>query len=122
MNSDFILLNKTYQTVDYINNMIINFPKKEMTIKTYIEKSLYEMIESLFSYNINDTKRIREKYLKDYLVKLSMVNYLMHESLIKKCITYKQSEAIGKILLELKKISTKILKDLENENKLPNNS
>lgn len=124
MNSDFILLNKTYQTIDFINKMVENYPKKETVIKSYIEKTLYEMVENLFGYNINETKRIKEKYLKDYIIKLSMINYLMYESQKKGFITIKQSQKTGKILLELKKISQTLLNGLDDglENKLSNNS
>lgn len=115
MNSNFILLNKTYQTVDYINKIIVNYPKKEHVIKAYIENISYNLLEELFSFNINDSKRIKEKFLKEYLTKLSMINYLMHQSFVKKCITYKQSEQLSKILLDLKNIANAILKGLEND-------
>lgn len=113
MSSDFVLLNKTYQTVEFINKILENFPKKEVSIKVYLERVLYEMVESLFAFNINNSIKIREKYIKEYLVKISMVNFLMHESFHKKCITYKQSEHLAKILLDLKKIGVTILKGLE---------
>ena len=112
MNSDFILLNKTYQTIEFINKILENFPKKEVSVKSYLEKVMFDMLECLFSFNINESKKIREKYIKDYLVKLSMVNYFMHISFHKKCITYKQSEQIAKYLLDLKKIGVTILKGI----------
>lgn len=115
MNSNFILLNKTYQTVDYINKIIMNYPKKENVLKNYIENVSYTMVEELFSFNINDSKRIKEKFLKEYMTKLSMINYLMHQSFLKKCITYKQSEHLAKVLLELKSIASAILKGLDDD-------
>lgn len=118
MDSNFILLNKTYQTIDFVNKMIINFPKKESILKNYLEKTLYEMVENLFAFNLNESKRIKEKYLKDYLLKLSMINYLLHQSLKKECITYKQSEKIGKILLDLKKMGFTILKGIDSDDKV----
>lgn len=33
------------------------------------------MIENLFAYNINKTDRIKEKYIKDFLIKLSMIDF-----------------------------------------------
>ncbi len=115
MNSDFILLNKTYQTNEYIYKMLINFPKKDTVLKKYLESHLYNLVEDLFSFNINDTIRIKEKYLKEYLVHLSMINYLMHQAFMKKYISYKQATRVGTILLDLKKMATAILKGCTND-------
>lgn len=115
MNSDFILLNKTYQTNEYIQKMIINFPNKDMVLKNYLENNLYKLVENLFAFNINKTNRIREKYLKEYLINLSMINYLMHQSFIKKYISSKQATHVGNILIDLKKITFSILKGLSDD-------
>ena len=115
MNSDFILLNKTYQTNDFISKMIVNFPNKAKVMKDYLETNLYKMVENLFAFNINETNRVREKYLKDYIVNLSMINYLMHEAFLKKYISYKQSVKVAKVLIELKKMATTILKGYDND-------
>ena len=63
----------------------------------------------------NETARIKEKYLKEYLINLSMINYLMHQSFTKKYISYKQATQIGKIILGLKKMAITILKGLSND-------
>lgn len=75
MNSNFFLLNKCYQTIDYYNKVLVNYPKTEVLLKQSIEKTHYEMIENLFSYNINNSDRIKQKYLKDFLVKVSMLDF-----------------------------------------------
>ena len=110
MNSNFILINRTYQTNEYIYKMLVNFPNKDTVLKNYLERELYEMVENLFSFNINDTNRVKEKYLKDYLINLSMINYLMHQAFIKKYISYKQSTSVGKIITDLKKMTFTLLK------------
>ena len=35
---------------------------------------MYEMIELIFSYSINDVERIKIKFLKDLIIKLSMLD------------------------------------------------
>ncbi len=110
MNSDFILLNKTYQTNDYVSKIIINFPKKEVVLNHHIEEVIYKMVECLFAFNINDSSRIKDKYLKDYLVHLSMLNFYMYQALNKKYISVKQAQSIGKICVDLKKITYTLLK------------
>lgn len=115
MNSNFILLNKTYQTNEYIYKILINFPTKDMVLRNCLESNLYKMVENLFAFNINDTNRIKEKYLKEYLINLSMINYLMHQAFMKKYISYKQSIKVGNILLELKKMTITIMKGYNND-------
>ena len=110
MNSDFILLNKTYQTNEFIYKMLINFPKKDIVLRNYLESNLYKLVENLFAFNINDTLRIKEKYLKEYLINLSMINYLMHQAFMKRYISYQKSTKVANILIDLKKIAVSILK------------
>ena len=44
MNSNFQLLQKTEKTIQYIQWIIPNFPKKEYILKGNIEKCTYELI------------------------------------------------------------------------------
>ena len=54
MNSNFALLNNTKKTIAFINKQLINYPKSEVILKHNIEKNMYELIELIFSYSIND--------------------------------------------------------------------
>ena len=104
MNTNFNILNKTKKIHEYINKLIVNFPKKEYILKNNIETSMYEMIRSIFSCNIQDSFRIREKYLKDFLIELSMLNYYMEISYQKKYISKRQSDVVGRAFIELRKM------------------
>lgn len=35
MNYNFKILNNTYKTINYINKILINYPKKEVVLKEY---------------------------------------------------------------------------------------
>ena len=118
MNSNFILLNKTYQTNEYIYKMLINFPTKDIVLRHYLESNLYNLTKNLFAFNINENNRIKEKYLKEYLIDLSMINYLMHQAFMKRYISYKQSTQVGKILLDLKRMAFAIMKGCSSNDKV----
>lgn len=111
MNSNFFLLNKCYQTIEYYNRLLINYPKTEILLKQNIEKNYYEMIENLFSYNINSTDRIKQKYLKDFLVKVSMLDFYTRISNLKKVISKRQYEVIGNRITELRKMAYGLVKN-----------
>lgn len=104
MNYNFKILNNTYKTINYINKLLVNYPKKELVLKNNIEKNNYEWIESIFAFNINDTWRIKEKYLKDTLVKISMCEFYIRISYEKKIISKKKYIVIGKYLLEIRRM------------------
>ena len=115
MNSNFFLLNKCYQTIDYYNKILINYPKTEVLLKQSIEKTYYEMIENLFSFNINSSDRIKQKYLKDFLVKVSMLDFYTRISNSKKVISKRQYEVIGNRITELRKMAYGLVKNETNE-------
>ena len=71
MNSNFSLLNNSKKTIAYINKQLINYPKNEVLLKQNIEKTMYEIIELIFSYSINDIERIKLKFLKDLIMILN---------------------------------------------------
>ena len=87
MNSNFSLLNNAKKTILYINKQLVNFPKSEVVLKQNIEKTMYEIIELIFSYSINDTLRIKIKYLKDLIIKLSMLDFYIATSFDKRIIS-----------------------------------
>ena len=78
-NNDFKLLSNSEKTINYINNLLPNYPKKEIILKQNIEKTQYELIENIFSFNINkDSVRIRNKHLKEILLKLHQTDQVLH--------------------------------------------
>lgn len=58
--SKFRMLVVTEQLIDYVNNILPDYPKKEVVLKQNIEKNQYELIENLFAYNMNTSKRIKK--------------------------------------------------------------
>ncbi len=110
MNSNFQLLQKTEKAIQYIQWLIPNYPKKEYILKGNIEKCTYALIEYIFSYQINQSERIRQKYLKDFLVQLSMLNFYMEISFNKKYISKRQYEVVGRFLVEIRKIAFGVIR------------
>ena len=64
--SKFRMLVVTEQLIDYVNNILPDDAKKEVVLKQNIEKNQYELIENLFAYNMNTSKRIKEKVYKGF--------------------------------------------------------
>jgi len=111
MSSNFMLLNNTKKTIDYINKQLINYPKSERVLKDNIERNMYEIIELIFYYSINTLDRIKEKYLKDLIVKLSMLDFYIEASYNKKLINKKKMMSISMFIIEIRKIVYEIIRN-----------
>ena len=71
---------------------------------------MYNLIELIHYVNIN-TGRVKEKYLKDFVIKLSMLDYYALVSYKKKYISKHQREVIGRFLVEIRKISYGVIRN-----------
>ena len=109
-NDGFKLLSSSEKTIDYINKQLINYPKKEIVLKQNIEKTMYQIIEDIYSYRIEDTNRIKFKYLKSLLIQISMLDYYMQVSYKKKIISPKKYISVSNFLIEMKKLSYGVIK------------
>ena len=105
MNSNFALLNNTKKTIDFINKKLVNYNKSEVVLKQNIEKNIYEIIELIFSYSINDVERIKIKFLKDLIIKLSMLDFYIATSFEKRIISKKKFESTSMFIIEIRKIA-----------------
>ncbi len=112
MNSNFSLLNNSKKTIAYINKQLINYPKSEVVLKQNIEKNMYEIIELIFSYSINDIERIKIKYLKDLIIKLSMLDFYIATSFEKRIISKKKFESTSLYIIEIRKIAYGLIKNV----------
>ena len=98
----------------YVNDILPNFPKKEIILKQNIEKNEFQLIENIFAYNINNSVRIKEKYMKDILINLSMYNYYVEISYHKKYINNHKLKCITRMLMEMRKIAYGIIRSNQN--------
>lgn len=105
MENKFKLLSYTEKLIAYMNRWLPNFPNKEYVLKNNIEKNQYELIENVFGYNINQSNRIKDKYLKDYLIKLAMFDYYVRECFHKKYLSKHQLECMSSIMIDCRKIA-----------------
>lgn len=112
MNSNFALLNNSKKTIAYINKQLVNYPKTEKVLKENIEKNMYEIIELIFSYSISDIERIKIKFLKDLIIKLSMLDFYIATSFEKRIISKKKFESTAMFIVEIRKIAYGLVRNV----------
>lgn len=110
MEIKFKLLSQTERALAYLNRLLPNYPKKAGNLKRHIEDCQYQMMEDIFGYNIEKSIRIKDKYLYDYLIKLSMYDYFIRESYHKKYISAHQLECLSNLIIEARKIAYGVIK------------
>ncbi len=109
-NDEFKLLSCSEKTMDYIAKQLVSFPNREYVLKNNIEKTMYSLIENIFSYRIENVYRVKMKYLKCLLIQLSMLDYYMRVSYKKKFISFKKYQSIASFLVEIRKITYGVIR------------
>ena len=109
-NDEFKLLSCSEKTMDYIAKQLVSYPNREYILKNNIEKTMYLLIENIFSYRIETSVRIKLKYLRSLLIQLSMLDYYMRVSYKRKFISFKKYESIASFLLEIRKITYGVIR------------
>ncbi len=115
MNTNFNLLNMVTKTNQYVDKLIVNFPKREVVLKNRLENCMFSLVELIFSYEIQNVSRIKEKYLKDMLIQLSMFNYYINFSYERKYISKRQSHVVGRYLVEIRKMIYGVIRSEKNK-------
>ena len=72
------------KTINYINKELLNYPKYDMVLRNQIELTMYQMVECIHSYRISNIIKIKSKNLNDFIIKLSMIDYYMRISYVRK--------------------------------------
>lgn len=100
MQDKLLIITKIKKTINYVNNVLINYPKSEYILKNNISDSFYNLLELIYRANIH--KDIF--YMKESVIKIRMIEYYLKISLDKKIISFKKYENIGNYLLEINKM------------------
>ena len=100
MQDKLLIVTKTKKSIDYVEKVIVNFPRTEIVLKNKLISSYYELLELIYKANIYKDINC----MKDVLVKIRMIEYYIKVSLDKKIISFKKYEIIGNNLLEINKM------------------
>lgn len=109
MKSNFILLNKVSELSQYIDKVLINYPKHERVLKHNINECMSKIIEYILMFNKSDSFRLKDKYLKVVLIKISMLNFYI-ELPLEKTTNKINYQNIITLLTEIKRITFKLIK------------
>lgn len=106
MSEEFMLLEKVKWLIEYTDKYILltNFPKVNLTLKIRLESNLYNLLENTIRANINNGK-VREKYIKEMLVNLSILDYYIGNIYNRHIIKRNRYNAFVNSISEIRKMS-----------------
>lgn len=103
--NEFKIFEKIKWLLDYAENYIFtSFPKTHLALKIKLEENLYSLIENCIRANVNKGN-IRNKYQKEILTNISLIDYYIGSILDKKIIKKKRFDAFINCLNEIRKMT-----------------
>lgn len=94
------------EIIIYLDNMLENFPKKDMEISRAIKEESYEMLKLAYSANVATELEERKKNLEQIIVRVKLLDFFMNMAYDKKIINQKKYLKIGQKLDDIIKYTT----------------
>lgn len=114
MKDNLLIITKIKKTIEYLDTIIDNFPKKEVVLRNELNQKCYKLLEISYyaKHSVLDDKY---KYQVDMIVIIKMIDYYLKRSMEKKIISYQKYNKIGVHLLELIKMIQGWIKSEKNK-------
>ena len=99
--TEFRIVNNMKKFILSLDNILINFPKKEKILKDKIKKTSYEILELIYLTNLKEEKREWQQII---ISKISMLDFYFEEAFRKEYISEKQCKNKCNELLSITKM------------------
>lgn len=100
-NERFNIAIKVKKFIFDINDLIVNFPKKDYDIKDRLKYSCYELLRLVYRANYSKDKY---EYQMDILTNISIIDFCLEESLNNQIISIKKLKYITNSLNDITKM------------------
>ena len=102
MNKDkFIVVNETKKFILFINEILINYPRKCYVLKDKIERNSYDILELIYLTNMIDDRLYNQKVI---ISKISMLDFYLEISYKNEFISLKKLNQGCRILSNINKL------------------
>lgn len=100
-NEKFKVVNETKKFIDFINEILVNYPKKSYILRDKIEETSYEILELIYLTNLIDDRLDKQK---EIISKISMLDYYLEISYDKQYISLKKLTQGARLLEVIRKL------------------
>lgn len=94
------------ELIVYLDDMLENFPKKDMEIKRAIREESYEMLKLVYSANVTSDLKLRRQNLEQVIVRAKVIDFMVNLAYDKKIINQKKYLKVGQRLDDIIKYVT----------------
>ena len=95
----------------YLENMLENFPKKDMEISKLIKEESYAMLKLAYIANVTADLNYRRRNLEEIIARVKLLDFFVNLSYDKKIINQKKYLKVGQRLDDIIKYVTGWLKN-----------
>jgi len=100
-NDKFNVINKTKKFIEFIDSVVINYPRREYVLKDKMITTSYDLLEFIYLGNVSEDKIDIQKKI---LSKISMLDFYLEQSYNKECISLKKMQNGSRQLNEIRKM------------------
>lgn len=105
----FKTINFIRELIIYLDEMLDNFPKKDIELKNRIRSNSYDLLEIAYEANLNNSKDEKEKLLSKAMAKIKVLDFLINLCYDKEIINSKKYIRFGKNIDDIAKIKQEMI-------------
>ena len=111
-NDSFKIMKNTKELVFNVSEFSHNFPKSETILKNKLQTEIFNLVKLLNSYIVNrSSSRIKEKYIKEFIISLSMIDFYFEYLYLNKIISFKKYKSLVDEVITIRKLAYGVLKN-----------
>ena len=100
-NNGFRIVTYTKNLIDYISELVVNYPRSEVVLKDKLISAGYELLELVYLGNILEERLDVQRRI---IVKISMLDAYLEFSYNRKCISLKKMQRGSRYLSVIRKM------------------
>lgn len=103
-NDKFLIVKYMKQFILSLDEIIINYPNKEMVIKNRLHSDTLDILEYIYLANMEEESERKKEYQNKILSKINMLDFYLEKSYKKKYISEKMCQKKCNELLKISKM------------------
>ena len=108
----FKVINFIRELIVNLDNLLDNFPKKDIEIKNRIRTNSYDLLEIVYEANLKSNDIDRKNLLETSLAKIKIIDFLVNICYDKKLINSKRYVKFGNTMEDINKYITGWIKSI----------
>lgn len=110
----FKVINFIRKLVINLDNLLDNFPKRDIELKKRIRQNSYDLLEMAYEANLTSNRERKREILEKFLAKIKIIDFLVNICYDKQIINSKKYVKFGNSIDDITKYTIGWMKSIEN--------